>query len=65
MPRHAIVRRNPESQKKVKEIADEKSVAIHLVFQAPDRTLTDEDAAAARGRIVEALRQRFGAELRA
>ena len=41
-----------------------KSVALHLVFQAPDRTLTDEDAAAARERIVDALRERFGAALR-
>ena len=42
-----------------------KSVAIHLVFQAPDRTLTDADAATARSRIVDALAQRFAAELRA
>jgi phenylalanyl-tRNA synthetase beta chain len=42
-----------------------KSVALHLVFQAPDRTLTDEDAEAARSRIVAALAERFGAELRA
>jgi len=41
-----------------------KSVAVHLVFQASDRTLTDEEADAARGRVVEALRNRFGAELR-
>jgi phenylalanyl-tRNA synthetase beta chain len=44
--------------------AGKKSVAVHLVFQAPDRTLTDADAAAARSRIVAALAQRFGAELR-
>jgi phenylalanyl-tRNA synthetase beta chain len=42
-----------------------KSVALHLAFQAPDRTLTDEEAAALRGRIVAALAERFGAELRA
>ena len=42
-----------------------KSVALHLVFQAPDRTLSDEDAAARRSRIVELLADRFGAELRA
>ena len=42
-----------------------KSVALHLVFQAPDRTLTDEEAEVARTRIVDALRERFGAELRA
>ena len=42
-----------------------KSVAIHLSFQAIDRTLSDEDAAVARERVVEALAQRCGAELRA
>jgi phenylalanyl-tRNA synthetase beta chain len=42
-----------------------KSVAVHLVFQSSERTLTDDDAAAARERIVAALRERFDAELRA
>ncbi len=42
-----------------------KSVAIHLVFQSAERTLTDEEAAELRGRIVAALTDRFGAELRA
>ncbi len=42
-----------------------KSVALHLAFQAPDRTLTDEEAATLRERIVAALAERFGAELRA
>jgi phenylalanyl-tRNA synthetase beta chain len=42
-----------------------KSVAIHLAFQSPERTLTDEEAADLRGRIVEALATTFGAELRA
>ena len=42
-----------------------KSVAVHLVFQAPDRTLTDEETDAARDRIVAALVERCGAELRA
>jgi phenylalanyl-tRNA synthetase beta chain len=41
-----------------------KSVALHLAFQAPDRTLTDDDAAALRTTVVEALAERFGAELR-
>ena len=41
-----------------------KSVALHLVFQASDRTLTDEDADTARVRIVRALGDRLGAELR-
>ena len=42
-----------------------KSVAIHLAFQSPERTLTDEEAAELRGRIVDSLAERFGAELRA
>jgi phenylalanyl-tRNA synthetase beta chain len=42
-----------------------KSVAIHLSFQSPERTLTDDEAAELRGRIVAALAERFGAELRA
>ena len=41
-----------------------KSVALHLAFQAPDRTLSDEDAAAVRERVVAALAERFSAELR-
>ena len=44
--------------------AGRKSVAIHLSFQAPDRTLTDEDVAAARTEIVAALASRHGADLR-
>jgi phenylalanyl-tRNA synthetase beta chain len=42
-----------------------KSIAFSVAFQSPERTLTDEDAAALRARIVEALERRFGAELRA
>jgi len=42
-----------------------KSVAFAVTFQSPERTLTDEDAAALRARIVAALADRFGAELRA
>jgi phenylalanyl-tRNA synthetase beta chain len=42
-----------------------KSIAFGLVFQSAERTLTDADAAALRGRIVDALAERFGAELRA
>ena len=41
-----------------------KSVALSLVFQSAERTLSDEDAAALRARIVDALAERFGAELR-
>jgi phenylalanyl-tRNA synthetase beta chain len=42
-----------------------KSVALRLAFQSPERTLSDEDAAELRARIVAALGERFGAELRA
>jgi phenylalanyl-tRNA synthetase beta chain len=42
-----------------------KSIAMHVTFQSQERTLTDEDAAALRERIVEALGGHFGAELRA
>ena len=44
--------------------AGRKSVAIHLAFQSHERTLTEEEASAARTRIVDALAERFGAELR-
>jgi len=44
--------------------AGHKSIAFALAFQAPDRTLSDEDAATLRARLVEALHERFGAELR-
>ena len=43
---------------------EHKSVAIHLSFQAPDRTLSDVDAAIVRDRVVAALVDRFDAELR-
>jgi phenylalanyl-tRNA synthetase beta chain len=42
-----------------------KSIALHVVFVSPERTLSDEDARALRERIVAALAERFGAELRA
>ncbi len=42
-----------------------KSIAFAVSFQSPERTLTDDHAAALRERIVAALRERFGAELRA
>jgi len=41
-----------------------KSVAIHLSLQVPDRTLSDDDAAVVRERVVAALAERFDAELR-
>jgi phenylalanyl-tRNA synthetase beta chain len=42
-----------------------KSVAFSVAYQATDRTLTDEDAARLRNAIVDALAERFEAELRA
>jgi phenylalanyl-tRNA synthetase beta chain len=42
-----------------------KSIAFSVTFQSPERTLTDEDAAGLRNRIVEALERAFGAQLRA
>jgi phenylalanyl-tRNA synthetase beta chain len=42
-----------------------KSLALALAFRAPDRTLTDEDVAPLRDRIVAALRDGLGGELRA
>ena len=41
-----------------------KSVAVHLVFQSSERTLTDDEATALRERIVEELARRLGADLR-
>ena len=45
--------------------AGRKSIAFRVEFQSPERTLTDEEAAVLRDRIVETLKERFGAELRA
>ena len=42
-----------------------KSVAVAVEFGSPERTLSDEDAAEVRGRIVAALAARHGATLRA
>ncbi len=44
--------------------ADRVSVALHVIFQAVDRTLTDDEAAVVRERIIEALVEVHGAELR-
>ena len=41
------------------------SLALHLAFRAADRTLTDDEAAAERERIVAALRAQVGATPRA
>jgi phenylalanyl-tRNA synthetase beta chain len=45
--------------------AGKRSVAFRVAFGSSERTLTDEDAAVLRTRIVDALRERFDAELRA
>ena len=42
-----------------------KSIAFSVEFRSAERTLTDEDAARLRERIVETLKERFAAELRA
>ena len=41
------------------------SLALRLEFRAPDRTLTDEDVAGRREKIVAALGEQVGGELRA
>ncbi|WCB93824.1 Phenylalanine--tRNA ligase beta subunit [Baekduia alba] len=41
-----------------------KSLALALTFQAPDRTLADEDVAPVRARVVKALASQVGGELR-
>lgn len=45
--------------------AGKKSVAIAVAFQSSERTLADEDARLVRDKIVSALAEKFGAELRA
>ena len=45
--------------------AGKRSLAFRVAFGSPERTLTDEEAAVVRARIVEALAGRFGAVLRA
>jgi phenylalanyl-tRNA synthetase beta chain len=42
-----------------------RSLAFRVAFGSPERTLTDEDVAPVRQRIVDALAERFGAVLRA
>ena len=41
-----------------------KSIAFSMIFRAPDRTLTREEADAARDAVLEALTRELGAELR-
>ena len=40
------------------------AIAFALAFKAADRTLSADDAAALRARLVEAVRERFDAQLR-
>ena len=44
--------------------AGKKSLAFSVVFRAKDRTLTDEEANAARDAIAAAAAKKFGAALR-
>ncbi|MBV9578076.1 MAG: phenylalanine--tRNA ligase subunit beta [Chloroflexi bacterium] len=44
--------------------AGHKSLAVSLRYRAADRTLDDDEVSAAHGRVEEALRARFGAEVR-
>jgi phenylalanyl-tRNA synthetase beta chain len=44
--------------------AGKKSLAYRLTYQAPDRTLTDAEAAKVRERIVKKLKEEAGAVLR-
>jgi phenylalanyl-tRNA synthetase beta chain len=42
-----------------------KSLAFAITYQAPDRTLSDEEVAKQRGRIIERLKRDFNAKPRA
>ena len=44
--------------------AGKKSLAYNLAYQAPDRTLTDDEAVKIRQKIVRRLEQELGAKLR-
>ena len=44
--------------------AGARSLSFRLLYQADDRTLTNEEVSAIQQRIVEGLKQRFGAEVR-
>jgi phenylalanyl-tRNA synthetase beta subunit len=39
-------------------------MAFAVAFQSSEQTLSDEDAAGLRARLVDALREHFGADLR-
>ncbi len=44
--------------------ADKRSLALRVVMRSPERTLTEKDIAAVRGKILKALEREFGATLR-
>src|SRR4029077_7327183 len=44
--------------------AGKKSLAYHVVYQAPDRTLTSDEVQKAQDRLLERLKRELGAELR-
>ena len=44
--------------------AGKKSLAYHIVYQAPDRTLTSDEVQKGQDRLLERLRRELGAELR-
>ncbi|OXM85343.1 phenylalanine--tRNA ligase subunit beta [Paenibacillus rigui] len=44
--------------------AEKKSVALALVYRTPERTLTDEEVSELHAKVVSALEETFGAELR-
>jgi phenylalanyl-tRNA synthetase beta chain len=43
---------------------NEKSLTFRMVFQAPDRTLTDQEVGEEMEKIISALREKFGVEIR-
>ena len=43
---------------------DKRSLAYHIYFQAPDRTLTADEVARALKKVVDSLAREVGAELR-
>jgi phenylalanyl-tRNA synthetase beta chain len=49
----------------VYDMGERRSLAVHLEFRAPDRTLTDDEVRKAVDKIVGTLREQLGAELRA
>ena len=44
--------------------AGARSLSFRLQYQADDRTLTNEEVSALQQRIIEGLKERFGAEVR-